>query len=79
MVKIIQKIIGWVQRKRLTSAIKKANRMFAVTGMKFFVLKYKRRFLVKSKQELKKLIREGYFKKGFTVQSAEAIALYITR
>ena len=79
MVKIIQSIIGWVQRQRLKLAIKKANKMFAATGLKFFVLKYRRGFLVKSKQELKKLIKDGFFKKGFTIQTAKTIAIYQTR
>jgi len=79
MVKIIQSIIGWVQRQRLKLAIREANKMFAATGMKFFVLRYRRGFLVKSKQQLKQLIKEGYFKKGFTIQAAEKIALYKTR
>jgi len=79
VVKLITSIIGWVQRQRLKLAIKKANEMFADTGMKFLVLKYRCGFLVKSKQELKQLIKDGYFKKGFTIQCAEKIALYKTR
>jgi len=79
MVKFIQSIIGWLQRQRLKSAIKKANRMFAATGMKFFVLRYRHGFLVKSKQELKTLVKDGHFKNGITIQSIEAIALYQTR
>jgi len=79
MVKLIQTVISWVQSQRLKFAIRKANKIFAATGMKMFVLKYRRGFLVKSKQEMKKLIKEGYFKKGFTIQTAEAIALYQTR
>jgi len=53
--------------------------MFAATGMKFFVLRYRHGFLVKSKQELKTLVKDGHFKNGITIQSIEAIALYQTR
>ena len=77
--KTILKFIGWVQHQRLKLAIRKANKMFAATGMKFLVLRYKGRFLVKSKQELKKLIKSDFFKKGFTIQTVEKIALYKTR
>jgi hypothetical protein len=42
-------------------------------------LRYKKRFLVKSKKALKDLVKDGYFVKGFTIQAAERIALYITR
>jgi len=79
MVKLIQSIIGWVQRQRLKSAIREANRMFNETGAKIYVLKYKGGFLIKSKQQLKQLIKEGYFKKGFTIQDIAKIALYQTR
>lgn len=79
MVKLIQLIIGLIQRQLLKFAIKKANKIFNATGKKMLVLKYKRGFVVKSKQEIKELIKKGYFAKGFTIQTAEAIALYKTR
>jgi len=79
MVKLIQRIIGWFQRQRLKAAIRKANRMFAATGMKFYVLRYNKGFLVKSKQELTKLVKDGYFQKGVSIQTIGKLALYQTR
>jgi hypothetical protein len=64
---------------RLNRAIRKANRMAECSGYKFFVLRYKRRFLVKSKRELRRLVREHYFVKGLTIQDIEKLALHITR
>jgi hypothetical protein len=69
----------WSQDRKLKNAIDKADWMAKRSGRKFLVLKYKRRLLVKSKEELKRLIKEKYFVKGFTIQQAEQIALYITR
>jgi hypothetical protein len=62
----------------LKRAIKKANLMALLTGRKYLVLRYRKRFLVKSKKELKQLIKDGMFQSGFTIQKAEQIALYIT-
>jgi hypothetical protein len=67
------------QERKLRNAIDKADWMAKKSGRKFLVLKYNRRFLVKSKEELKRLIKDKYFVKGFTIQQAEKIALYITK
>lgn len=63
----------------LRSAVRKADWMAKRSGAKFLVLRYKGRFLVKSKRQLKRLIKDGYFVHGFTIQTAERIALYKTR
>ena len=60
-------------------AARKANRYFEKTGNKFFVLWYNGKPLVKSKQNLKELIKEGTFKKGLTITNIEKMALYCTR
>ncbi len=67
-----------VENIRIKKAIKKANRLFDHTGMKFIVIWYDGKPLVKSKQELKKLIQTGFFK-GITIQEIEQKALYKTR
>jgi len=67
------------QSQKLKNAINKADWMAKKTGRRFFVLKYKRRFLVKSKEQLKRMIKNKYFVKGFDIQKAEKISLYITR
>jgi hypothetical protein len=86
MVKILEflnlgifKLIKWNQDRRLKNAIYKANKMAFRTGCKFMVLRYKHRFLVKSKKQLKQLIKEGYFVSGFSIHDIEKIALYITK
>jgi hypothetical protein len=78
MVKILIKIKKWYYEYQLRQAIKKADWMAKKSGFRFLVLRYKKRFLVKSKKELKRLIKEGHFVPGFTIQRAEAIACYIT-
>jgi hypothetical protein len=79
MVKIFIKIKKWYYEYQLRQAVKKADWMAKKSGCKFLVLRYRKRFLVKSKKELKKLIKDGCFVSGFTVQKAEKIACYITK
>lgn len=77
------KIYFWLANQRrkylMRKAIQKANWMFEKTGAKFFCLWYKGKPLVKSKQNLKELIKEGAFKKGMTIHDIEALAFYATR
>jgi len=77
------KIYYWFanrRRNRLAKrAIRKANWMFEKTGAKFFCLWYEGKPLVKSKQNLKELIKQGTFKKGLTIQDIEALAFFVTR
>jgi hypothetical protein len=67
-----------IERWRLNNAIEKANWLQRKTGRKVLVLRYKKGFLVKTKAELSMLIKKKYFVKGFSIQKAEEIALYIT-
>ena len=80
---MIVKLYFWLinkrQKRRARRAIRKANWMFEKTGAKFFCLWYKGRPLVKSKQNLKQLIKDGTFKKGLTIQDIEAMAFFCTR
>lgn len=78
MVTLFLKIKRAVENARVKRAVKKANKLFDATGMKFLVIWYKGKPVVKSKQELKKLVGEGYFK-GLTIQKIEQMALYKTR
>ena len=79
MVKLIIWFKKWNQNRKLKNAIKKADWMAKKSRAKFLVLYYNGKMLVKSKQQLKKMIRDGFFIKGFTIQKAEQIALYITK
>ncbi|MDR1370929.1 MAG: hypothetical protein LBJ72_12530 [Dysgonamonadaceae bacterium] len=79
MVNLFIRLKQWNQERKFKNAINKADWMAKKSKMKFLVLRYNGRFLVKSKKELRKLIRDGYFVKGFTIQQAEKIALYITK
>ena len=78
MVKLLIKIKHWLLERKLRAAIKKADWLAKKSGAKFLVLRYRGGFLVKSKKQLKRLIRAGHFKRGFTIQTAERIALYKT-
>jgi hypothetical protein len=78
MVKLFIKIKHCYINWQLRRAVKKADWMAKLSGSKILVLRYKGGFMVKSKKHLKRLIKEGRFAHGFTIQTAERIALYKT-
>lgn len=82
MVKIIEKWVkaykSMVLYIRCKRAIKRANRQAVVTGKKQLVIMYGGRPIVVSKQHLKAKIKEGAFRKGFTPEKAEQLAIYKT-
>ncbi len=83
MVKFIKKCgeALWSLRnyRRCRRAIREADRRLATTGHKQLVIMYDGRPMVISKRALKARIKAGYFRKGFTPEKAEALAIYKTR
>ena len=66
----------WARRYR--RAIRKADTLAAAYKMKYFVIILGGKLKVVPKQNIKRLIREGRFKKGTTIADIESRALYIT-
>ena len=75
MKKIIKELIFGFRFKR---AVRKADRFHHITHRKYMVLVINHQLEVLSKQELKKFIAGGVFRKGTTIADLEAKALYIT-
>lgn len=75
MFRLIQDLIFAFRFKR---AVKKADRLHHITHRKYMVLVINKRLEVLSKQELKKFIAGGVFRKGTTIAGLQAKALYIT-
>lgn len=75
MFRLIQDLIFAFRFKR---AVKKADRFHHITHRKYMVLGINKRLEVLSKQELKKFIAGGVFRKGTTIAGLQAKALYIT-
>jgi hypothetical protein len=75
MFQLIKDLIFGFRFKR---AVKKADRFHHITHRKYMVLVINRKLEVISKQDLKKFIAGGIFRKGTTVQDIEKMALYIT-
>ena len=75
MFQLIKYIIFGFRFKR---AVKKADRFHHITHRKYMVLVINKKLEVLSKQELKKFIANGIFRKGTTIQNIERKALYIT-
>jgi hypothetical protein len=67
-----------IEKFKLNRAIKKANKRYANTGYHHLVLFYKGNYIVKSRAELKQLVKNKYFQKGFSIHHIEKIALYTT-
>lgn len=75
MFQLIKDIISGFRFKR---AVKKADYFHHITHRKYMVLVINKKFEILSKQELKKFIANGIFRKGITIQDIERKALYIT-
>lgn len=57
---------------------READRRRALSGKKQLVIVLNRRPMVVSKQHIKKLVREGMYRKGVTAADIEAKAIYRT-
>ena len=75
MIRLIKDIIFGFRFKR---AVKKADRFHQVTHRKYMVLVINKKLEVLSKQEIRKFVAHGIFRKGTTVADIERKALYIT-
>lgn len=75
MFKLIKDIIFGIRFKH---AVKKADRFHHITHRKYMVIVVNKRLEVLSKQEIKKFVANGIFRKGTTVSDIEKKALYIT-
>jgi hypothetical protein len=60
-------------------AVKKANKLSKLFGLKYFVISLNGGLKVVPKKTLKELILKGKFKKGVTIADIEKRALFITK
>ena len=75
MIKTIKELIwGWRYRR----AVRKADRLSKLFGMKYFVICMKGSLKVVPKQTVRKLVAEHRFRKGVRVADIERRALYVT-
>lgn len=63
---------------RLRHCRREADRRRALSGQKQLVIDLNRRPIVVSKQHIKKLVREGMYRRGVTAADIEAKAIYRT-
>ena len=75
MIKLIKDIIFAWKYKR---AVRKANKLSALFGMKYYVLNMGGRLKVVPKQNIRHLVHTHRFRKGVKVADIERIALYVT-
>lgn len=75
MFRLIKDLIFGFRFKR---AVKKADRLHHITHRKYMVLVINRKLEVLSKQEVKKFLNNGIFRKGTTLSDIEKKALYTT-
>lgn len=75
MFRLIKDIIFGFRFKR---AVKKADYFRRITHRKYMVIVINRRLEVVSKQDIKKFIRNGIFRRGTTIDDIERKALYVT-
>ena len=75
MYRLIKDIIFGLCFKR---AVKRADDLHNITHRKYLVLVINKKLEVLSKQEVRKFVANGIFRKGTTVGDIERKALYIT-
>lgn len=63
---------------RLRHCRREADRRRALSGQKQLVITLNRRPVVVSKQHIRRLVREGMYKKGVTAADIEKAAIYVT-
>lgn len=63
---------------RLRHCRREADRRRALSGQKQLVIVLNRRPIVVSKQHIKRLVREGMYRRGVTAADIEAKAIYRT-
>jgi len=59
-------------------SVRKADEMHRLTTLKYFVIVINGKIHVVAKQDIKRLIRTRYFRKGTRIEHIEARALYTT-
>ena len=75
MLQLIKELIFAFRFRR---AVKKADRFHHITHRKYMVLVINKRLEVLSKQEIRKFLSNGIFRKGTTLSDIEQKALYTT-
>lgn len=63
---------------RLRHCRREADRRRAISGCKQLVITLNRRPIVVSKQHIKRLVREGVYRKGVSAADIEKSAIYVT-
>lgn len=76
MVKFIKALVF---NYRLKKEIRKADECKAATGKKHFVLNVCGRPVCVSKEHIRNLINQGFYREGVTVADIAAVALYKAR
>lgn len=78
MVKMKQLIKDLLTAWRYKRAVRKANRLSEMFGMKYLVINLNGRLKVVPKQAIRRLVRQHRFRKGVRVSDIEKRAFYIT-
>lgn len=76
MIRLIKDIVFAWKFKR---AVKKADKLSRLFGMKYFVISLNGGLKVVPKQTVRELVRKRRFRKGVTVADIEKRALYVTQ
>jgi len=74
----INNIINRIREAKQMRFRKKANKLAALTGHRYYVIKFAGKLFIWRKSDVKKLIAMRRFAKGVTVEDVEKMALHIT-
>lgn len=73
--KIKRCIFAWKYKR----AVREANKLAGLFGMRYYVISLNGKLKVVPKQTIKELVRRRRFRKGVTVDDIKKRALFITR
>lgn len=76
---VMRKIMTIIWAIRFKRAKRKADKMAEGFGVRYLVIMLNGKLKVVPKQTIKKLVHEGRFKRGVTIQDILARALYVTK
>lgn len=76
---MIEKIRHYIFAWRYRRAVRRATKLAALFGIRYYVLNVGGLLRVIPKRKVKEMIRLRYFRKGTKIEDIERMALFITR
>jgi len=74
----VNKVINFIRDIKRLYFMKKANRLAALTGHRYMVVRFAGKLFIWKKSDIKRLIATRKFAKGVRIEDVEKMAIHIT-